>query len=191
MYPDCSDRAIAESAGLSHHTVARIRRKRSTGQIAQSNSRRGKDGRTRPLTANDGREAAARLLLTDQSKTLREVARQTGVSLSTVHDVRDRLARGVSPVVSMTPRGTTPNVHLARGQAVLTRLWNNSAVRSHEKSKTMLQLLAHSLRTADDAQAACKNAPELCRDAVADIAAAAGNAWTRLAQELRSRTDVG
>ncbi|HWF71635.1 MAG TPA: ParB/RepB/Spo0J family partition protein [Mycobacterium sp.] len=191
MYPDCSDRSIAMAAGLSHPTVATIRLWRSTGKNFQSNSRRGKDGRTRPLTANEGREAAARLLLTDQSKTLREVARQTGVSLSTVHDVRDRLARGVSPVVSMTPRGTILNVHLARAGVALQRLWDNSAVRSHEKNRVMLKLLARSLGTAEDAQAACRNASELCRGAVAEIAADEGNAWIRLAQELRSRADVG
>ena len=190
MYPTWADRAIAATTGLSHHTVAAIRRKCLTGQIAQSDSRLGRDGKTRPLTADEGRRVAAELILADQSKSLREIAKDAHVSRSTVQDVRARLKQGVDPLVATT-HAAGPNVHLARGEAVLKRLGNNPAVRSPEKGKFMLRLFAHSLQIANQAQAASRNAPEHCLDTVAEFASALGDAWSRLAQDLRARAKAG
>lgn len=188
MYPDWSDRTVAATAGLSHHTVTAIRRKCSGGQIAHLNRRLGRDGKTYPLASNAGRQVAAELIRADQNASVREVARQAGVSVGTVHNVRAQLQQGVEPVVPTT-RGAGLNVHLARGQAVLKRLWNNPAVRSPQKA--MLDLLAHSLRTASEAQAASRNAPEHCRDAVAEFASAQSDSWSRVAYDLRTKTQTG
>lgn len=185
-----SDRTIAATAGLSHHTVAAIRRKRSGGQFAHLNRRLGRDGKRYPPRSNAGRQAAAELIRTDQNASIREVARQAGVSVGTVHDVRARLQRGVEPMVP-TSYGTGLDFHLARAKAVLRRLWNDPEVRSHEKGKAMLELLSHSLRTAIEAQAASRSAPEYCRDAMAEFAAACGDSWHRLAKDLRTKIQAG
>jgi hypothetical protein len=188
MYPRWSDRAIAATAGVSHHTVAVIRRSCPTGQGAQSDTRLGRDGKTRPLTADEGRRLAAELIRADHSKSLREIAREAHVSRGTAQDDRARLKLGVDPLVATT-RAVGLNVGLARAEAALKRLWNNPAARSHQKSKIMLQLLAHCLHITKEAHAACKNAPEHCLDAFAEFASALGDAWSRLAQELHTRAN--
>jgi ParB-like nuclease domain len=188
MYPKWSDRAIAATAGLSHHTVAAIRRTCPTGQTAQSDTRLGRDGKTRPLTADEGRRVAAELIRANQSKSLREIAREAHVSRGTAHDVRARLNQGVDPLVA-TSRAVSLTVGLARAEAALKRLWNDPAARSHQNSKIMLQLLAHCLHITKEAHAACKNAPEHCLDTFAEFASALGDAWSRLAQELHTRAN--
>jgi len=55
----------------------------------------------------------------------------------------------------------------------------------------MLRLFAHSLQIANQAQAASRNAPEHCLDTVAEFASALGDAWSRLAQDLRARAKAG
>lgn len=53
MYPDWSDRMIASISGLTHPTIAAIRRNSSTGKTFQSRRRLGRDGITRLAAPND------------------------------------------------------------------------------------------------------------------------------------------
>lgn len=93
-----SDRAVASVTGLAHKTVGSIRR-RSTGEVPQSNIRRGRDGRVRPVDSTQGRLEASRLLSDRPNASLREIAREAGVCAATVRDVRARLQRGEDPVL--------------------------------------------------------------------------------------------
>jgi hypothetical protein len=186
MYPDWSDRTIAATAGLSHPTVAVIRRRCSTGKTFQLNTRLGRDGKARPLTSNSGRRAAAELILADSSTPLREVARQAHVSIGTAHDVQTRLRQGVDPSVSTT-RGAGLDFSLARALAATKKLRTDPAVWSHQDGKAMLQLLSHSLQIAHQVRSAIKNAPQHCLDTVAEVAAALGDYWSRLGRDLHSR----
>ncbi len=97
-YPQWSDRAVAQSTGLSATTIAAIRR--STVGVGQLNVRLGRDGRVRPLNAASGRRTAAEYLIAHPESSLRTVARVAGISPATVRDVRNRLLRGQSPVPS-------------------------------------------------------------------------------------------
>jgi hypothetical protein len=186
MYPGWSDRTIAATAGLSHPTVAVIRRRCSTGKTFQLNTRLGHDGKARPLTSNSGRQAAAELILADHSTPLREVARQAHVSVGTAHDVQTRLKHGVDPSVPTT-RGASLNFSLARGLAAIDKLRANPAVWQRQDGKTMLGLLSRSLRSADEARSMIKNAPQHCLDTIAELAAALGDYWSRLGRDLHSR----
>lgn len=94
-HPHLSDRAIAQLAGLSAKTVGGIRRRSAT--TPQLTTRIGKDGKARPLSSVEGRRRAAELLAERPQASLREVARDAGVSPGTVHDVRKRLERGEEP----------------------------------------------------------------------------------------------
>lgn len=173
MHPDCSDRMIAELAGLSHHTVAGIRRKCSGGQFAHLNKRLGRDGKTYPpRSSKAGNLAAANL------------------AAGTVHNARAQLQPSVEPMVP-TSRGAVLGFHLARAKEILRLLWNDPTVRSHDKGKTMLDLVSHSLRITIDTQAAIRSAPEYCRNAMAEYAAACGDSWHRLAKDLRSKIQAG
>lgn len=95
-HPDWSDRAIAGVTGLSGKTVAALRR-RTAGGAPPGGKRLGRDGRLRSVASGEGRRRAAAYLAAHPDATLREVARETDVSVGTVHDVRTRLRRGVSP----------------------------------------------------------------------------------------------
>jgi ParB-like chromosome segregation protein Spo0J len=101
-HPRMSDRAIGELAGLAAKTVAAIRR--SSGDASQSNARLGKDGRVRPLNGEKGRLRAAEILSEQPEASLREVAKAAGIAPATVLDVRNRLARGESPVPTRPDR---------------------------------------------------------------------------------------
>ncbi|WP_260617393.1 MULTISPECIES: ParB N-terminal domain-containing protein [Microbispora] len=114
-HPHWSDRAVAESTGLSAKTVATVRR-RLDGQEGLQHSRVGRDGRSRPLSSIEGRRSAAALLAANSEISLRELSRKTGLSVGTVRDVRERLGRGQDPIPERLrarersgagPRGTT------------------------------------------------------------------------------------
>lgn len=94
-HPDWSDRVIAGITGLSAKTIASLRG-RSPGGPA-SGKRLGRDGRRRPVAAGEGRRRAAEYIRAHPDAPLRQVARDTDVSLGTVHDVSSRLRRGTSP----------------------------------------------------------------------------------------------
>lgn len=102
--PEWSDRKVGSISGLSHGTVAAIRRDRLTGQNGQSHSRIGRDGKLRPLASGRGRTIAADLIRSGNNYSLREISRKAGISTATVRDVRTRLGRGDDPV----PEGRKP-----------------------------------------------------------------------------------
>jgi hypothetical protein len=95
-HPDWSDRAIAGITGLSPKTIASMR-SRSGAATHAGTKRLGRDGRRRPVSAEEGRRRAAEYINAHPNASLRQVARETDVSLGTVHDVSARLRRGVSP----------------------------------------------------------------------------------------------
>ncbi|MET9410902.1 ParB N-terminal domain-containing protein [Streptomyces sp. NPDC002935] len=95
-HPDWSDRAIAGITGLSAKTVASLR-ERSAGGPPLDGKRIGQDGRRRPVDAGEGRRRAAQYIAAHPDAPLRQVARETDVSLGTVHDVSARLRRGEGP----------------------------------------------------------------------------------------------
>jgi ParB-like chromosome segregation protein Spo0J len=101
-HPEWSDRRIASAAGLSHKTIGTIRAapQGASDENTQSHARRGHDGRLRPLNCSEGRRLAAELLEDNPTASLRTVARKAGISPGTARDVRDRLKRGLDPVLS-------------------------------------------------------------------------------------------
>jgi ParB-like chromosome segregation protein Spo0J len=96
-HPDWSDRALAGITGLSAKTIASLRTTGPAPAPEPGGKRLGKDGRRRPVSAADGRRRAADYLTAHPDAPLRQVARDTDVSLGTVHDVSARLRRGISP----------------------------------------------------------------------------------------------
>lgn len=110
-HPDWSDRAIGIATGLSAKTVADIRRN-STNNVQQFTKRLGRDGKRRPVTALEGRKRAAEYITACPEASLREVARETDVSLGTVQDVRARMRRGLDP---LTPGGGSRYLAAAPG----------------------------------------------------------------------------
>lgn len=96
-HPQWSDSAIAERAGLSPKTVAKVRRQVLDGEAAPA-GRLGLDGKVRPVSSVEGRRRTAALLAANPELSLRELARATGLSVGTVRDVRHRVESGMNPV---------------------------------------------------------------------------------------------
>jgi ParB/Sulfiredoxin domain len=95
-HPHWSDRAIATITGLSAKTIASLRTQ-SAGGAHLGSKRLGRDGKRRPVTAGEGRRRVAEYVIAHPGAPLRQVARETDVSLGTVHDVCARLRRGADP----------------------------------------------------------------------------------------------
>lgn len=93
---DWSDRAIAGITGLSAKTIASLRNRSADGPRVEG-KRLGRDGRRRPVTVGEGRKRAAEYISAHPDASLRQVARETDVSLGTVHDVRARIRHGIDP----------------------------------------------------------------------------------------------
>jgi hypothetical protein len=97
-YPSWSDRMIAIVAGLSAGTIRMLRRRIGAADGSDDGGRVGRDGRRRPLDPTAGRLAASRFVSEHPDASLREIARQAGISLATARDVRDRVRRGDDPL---------------------------------------------------------------------------------------------
>jgi ParB-like chromosome segregation protein Spo0J len=98
-HPDWSDRALGIATGLSAKTVAGIRGE-SAHNVQQFTKRLGRDGKRRPVAALEGRKRAAEYITARPEASLREVARETDVSLGTVQDVRARMRQGLDPLTA-------------------------------------------------------------------------------------------
>jgi ParB-like chromosome segregation protein Spo0J len=93
-HPDWSDRAVAMITGLSAKAIASLRNS-TVGESPLHLKRLGRDGKRRPVAVGEGRRRAAEYISAHPEASLREVAREADVSLGTVHDVREKLRRGV------------------------------------------------------------------------------------------------
>lgn len=92
--PNLSDRAVARIVGLSPKTVTSVRQRSG----AEKTHRIGQDGRVRPVSSAQGRRIASMIFAERPDASLREVARDAGISPATARDVRDRLGRDEDPV---------------------------------------------------------------------------------------------
>jgi ParB-like chromosome segregation protein Spo0J len=102
-HPDWSDRALAAVTGLGTRTIVALR-SRMGDNSRPGEKRLGRDGKRRPVAIGDGRKRAAEYILARPDAPLREVARETDVSLGTVHDVRMKMRSGMDPADVGRPR---------------------------------------------------------------------------------------
>lgn len=150
-HPQWSDRRVASATGISAGTVADLRRR---GGESGNEARIGRDGRIRPADSSERRKLAAELIRSDPGLSLRQVAKQVGISPETVRDVRGRLERGESPTPDGSRRPpakphslnwTMPDLGHAVDRerlAVLERLKADPALRQSEVGRVLLRMLA-------------------------------------------------
>jgi hypothetical protein len=169
-----SNRAIAAVTGLSAPTVGAIRR-RTTGMPFQSGSRVGRDGRTRPLSGVDGRARASRIIAEQPGASLRHIAREAGIALSTAQDVRKRLERGEDPL--RTGSLSEPAARVST-LAVLRR---DPSLRFTRTGRALLQWLGVSAADPDEMAQAI---PEYSTRSMAELARACADTWTRFAEAI-------
>ncbi|GAA1244626.1 ParB N-terminal domain-containing protein [Kitasatospora nipponensis] len=201
-HPQLSDRAIATAVGLAARTVASIRA-RSTDAGAQLNTRVGRDGKVRPLSAAEGRRRAAELITERPQASLREVARSAGVSPATAADVRRRLRCGEEPVAegSRPPGGRTVDVlvsgrgTVARGRRpqrqdpadVVGRLLRDPSLRGSEEGRHLLCLLRSNAIEAGQWSELTAAVPPDCEEQVARLARQYARTWLEFSRQLGER----
>lgn len=209
--PEWSDRAVASVTGLAHKTVGSIRR-RLSGEIPQSNARRGLDGRVRPVNGAQGRREAGRLLAARPGASLREIAREAGVCAATVRDVRARMERGEGPVLprqresaaradgsSPADRQRAPSALPVRakpsrtpwedadGTTLVENLRKDPSLRFSESGRQLLRLLHTVTIGQQEWNRLRDNVPPHCTDVVATAARICAQAWQQFATELEQR----
>lgn len=192
LHPEWSDRLVAQTCGMSHRLVAKIRRS-SSGDGVQSNGRLGRDGRRRPADPAAARLRIASRLAETPSIGVRELASQVGVSPATVMDVRDRLARGEDPVPPKlrTTRPTAIGSGPPPAEASATKDWTADRALQTEAVTPLARWLERTAICDDDWLPYIGQVPLSRLYELIDEARARAAAWQRLSDELaiRARRD--
>lgn len=205
LHPAWSDRSVASIAGLSPKKVADARRL-LFGESAAAGKRVGRDGRVRPLDPARGRTLAAELLQQNPTASLRQIAKEANISPTTVADVRDRMARGESPLLpAVTPRGPDPRrpsrrppagptgppdaVPTAELTEVLDLLRRDPSLRLNDVGRSILRLLDASAAFARNRETIAASLPPHCMQAMAKLARGYARNWQLLAEQLRALSD--
>jgi ParB-like chromosome segregation protein Spo0J len=189
LYPRWSDRFIASVTGLSGPTVA-ARRRRLTANNLQPDTRIGIDGRIRPVDPARRRQAASALLADNPDASLREVARQAGLSPETVRKLRTQAApaNGVTrhqPVAA--PRLALAGKPVRAGSRALQALLADPAFRSTDSGRALLRLLTASQALHDRGSEFIEKAPAHCLARLAETARACAEEWEIFADEVERR----
>jgi ParB-like chromosome segregation protein Spo0J len=203
-HPQWSDRAIAEVVGLADPTVAKIRNC-SAEQIPQPDARIGRDGRLRPLSSAAGRRLASQIIAERPDASLREIAKESGISPATARDVRERVRRGDDPVPFKEARAERENAHVRRNSGLhkrspakrmrvrgltLKKLQRDPSLRMNENGRRLLRwLAAHSIH-ADTLKDLRAKIPAHCATLVADLALEYAEEW-RIFAEMLDTTERG
>jgi transposase len=194
-YPEWSDRAVAQAAGLGAKSVATIRRRiEPVREDGARQVRTGRDGRVRPLDNVEGRLKASALIQERPGASLREIARDAGVSPSTVRDVRIRLERQEDPIPggrrqpADPPSAATAQQH---GEAVvasmLKGLRNDPSLRFSESGRQVLRWIYSRVIQPQERLGVADQVPEHCASLVAKLARKSADEWLQLASELEHR----
>lgn len=199
-HPHLSDRAIAGIAGLAASTIGAIRR-RTAPTRTDTAARVGCDGRTRPVDRSEGRRLAVAIILQRPTASLREIARDAGVSPETVRDVRHRLSRGDDPVPSRrlaTRRVNTdhrvPSCQGVPGDRggvkaalVLQQLRRDPSLRFNDAGRTLLMWLNAHAGDLEHWPELVGQIPPHCTFLLASLARECADVWTAIAEELGRR----
>jgi hypothetical protein len=198
-YPYWSDRAIASVVGLAATTVGAIRA-RSAVQSPQLNVRMGRDGRLRPMSTADGRRRASEIIAARPGASLREVAREAGISLGTAHNVRERMRRGEECVPDR------PSAEPGRSQShcdrrvtrrkrqeplawqmARERLAQDPALRQAEAGRALLPWFDARAIADGDWRGVIDTIPPRWVETMINVAYSCGNEWHELASALKQR----
>ncbi|MGH3158012.1 MAG: ParB/RepB/Spo0J family partition protein [Streptosporangiaceae bacterium] len=217
-HPDWSDRVIADISGLSANTIGSLRG-RTAGTELPGGKRLGRDGRRRPVTSVEGRRRAAEYIGTHPDAPLRQVAKETDVSLGTVHDVSARLRRGISPeqnghrvragrLAAHPANGSASSVTAAPGAdgaaprrknhtdetltwtGVAAKVANDPAIRYTEGGKEFLRWMALHATDPEGWRECVDAIPPHWLGVMVPIADTISKEWNQFAERLRSKQEA-
>jgi ParB-like chromosome segregation protein Spo0J len=190
FYPRWSDRVIASVTGLSGPTVA-ARRRLLTASNLHEDTRIGMDGRARPVDPAQRRQAAAQMLADNPGASLREVARQAGLSPETIRKLRAQptpvngmAARHRLPVAARPARADEP---ARAGKIAVKSLLADPALRSTDNGRALLRLLTASRALHDSGSEFIDKAPAHCLGRLVEAARACARDWETFAAEVERR----
>jgi ParB-like nuclease domain len=185
IHPEWSDRMVSIVVALSGKKIAALRRL-AADHTPQSAVRIGRDGRSRPVDGTAGRERAARLIASDPTASLRQIAQEAGIALATAADVRHRISRGEDPIPSR--RGTQPKRPdpaertevaghegalpanlISESAAILKQLCKDPSLRFTEAGRTLLRMFEACQATVRDEEAIKKGLPPHRLASVAEL----------------------
>jgi hypothetical protein len=196
-HPFWSDRTIAAATGLSARAIGSIRRRLEAedGIEDKITARVGRDGRVRPLDSTEGRLKAVNFIKDQPNASLREIAKNAGVSPSTARDVRNRIERGEDPLLSARQpaerRGgptlgpkTADNPSQPNLDSLLHGLKNDPSLRFSDTGRALLRwVLTRAIQTNewDDLVDAV---PPHCAYVLASVARHCAHEWQGFADKL-------
>lgn len=197
MYPQWSDRAIAQICCLSDKTVGSLRGC-ATADIPRLHKRVGKDGRARPLDNSEGRRIARQLLRENPDASLRWVGRVAGMSPNTVRRVRDGMRRSRSLSIpeqqgrndrtncsANHPSPETPNRSARRH--IMMLLSKDPALYMNDSGKSLLRWLARCTDFPQNHTDIANLVPSHCTSDVFRLALTCSNWWKALTEALKRR----
>jgi hypothetical protein len=205
-HPHWSDRMIGTVAGLDPRTVADVRQ--AGGVAAEVAVRIGQDGRARPVNGAEGRIAASRLMTDHPGMSLRQIAREVGISPETVRDVRNRLQLGEDPVpngsrprepgtaarskaqnATTGPWAAPPSPAVSRTAMVqaVQRLAADPALRFTDTGRALLRMLHVQMAGMDQWGRIGQNLPPHCGMTVANLSREFAAMWRRLADDVEQK----
>ncbi|MFI7025518.1 hypothetical protein ACIBMZ_22665 [Micromonospora sp. NPDC049900] len=164
---------LAESVGV----IPPILVQRSTMRVV--------DGAQRLAAARRAEE----LMRRRPEASLREVAREAGISVGTAFDVRRQLAavsgEGAAETSPSAPPGQGPADPLGPAlRAGLERLADDPSLRHTERGEALLRLVSATLALAEQSDAVADATPGHCRDVLRDVGQACARAWYEFTDRL-------
>lgn len=194
-HPQWSDRRIAHASALAARTIAVLRR--SMDNIPMLPTRVGSDGRVRPMSTAEGRSKAAELIRSGRQLSLREIAREAGISLGTARDVRQRVLsgrdvipqgqrerrRGLS-VPGGSEQAATCRIVPEERKQMLARLTRDPSLRLTEKGRTLLRMLAAHPSRPEEWRQIVDSIPRHSVDALLSLAHSCAEDWQLFARQL-------
>ncbi|MFB9451991.1 ParB N-terminal domain-containing protein [Dactylosporangium vinaceum] len=198
-HPEWADRAIAAATGLSSRLVAQVRRQSEAERAGRPTTARiGRDGRIRPTDFAQGRLRAAEIINTDPDASLRSVAKDAGVSLSTAQDVRSRLRRGEDPVPAPrkparrnVPRQPTPAPETAPRadlDAMMQGLASDPSLRFSETGRKLLRWMRTRVAYPTEFDRVSDKVPIHSAYIMTRIARQCADEWRQIADDLQRGT---
>jgi hypothetical protein len=213
-HPDWSDRKVAGIAGLSGKSIASLRNI-SVGGAQFDGKRLGRDGKRRPVVAAEGRLRAAEYVRAHPEASVRQIARETDVSLGTAHDVREKIRRGVDlrvaepsprgaqagpassptsspgspPVADIRARAAAGTVRRLAWSAVADKLTGDPALRYTDGGRAFLRWMTQHAMRPDEWREFVDAIPERWLEEVHQTAVAMSEEWGQFANQLRWRQE--
>jgi ParB-like chromosome segregation protein Spo0J len=214
VHADWSDRAVSGITGLSAKAIASLRNS-STGDTQFDGKRLGRDGKRRPVVPAEGRRRAAEYIYAHPEASLRQIARETDVSLGTVHDVRERIRRGAdhapvtpgrpaekvasSPAAAAAPvppasvgvihGAGTRNAPRLAWPTISAKLAADPALRYTDGGRAFLRWMALHSMQADEWREFIDAIPQHWLKDVSRIAASMSEEWRQFAERLGSKLE--